>query len=174
MKRLLLLLTLAPLAAHAAPDPCANTPVLAEPWTSWSQSGAAIAGGTASSAPRLVLGKPVNASLRPGAQVQFPVPPAKPQLKSYGGLFALSMKTPARIGIALSDGAWVDVINGTASFKSTGHAHGPSCSGIRKIVWFDLPQGLHAIQISGAAKPAIRIMAADALANQPRPQAGAP
>ncbi|WP_176591023.1 hypothetical protein [Sphingobium sp. EM0848] len=170
MKRLLFLLALCPMAAHAAPDPCAVVPRLAEPWTSWTQNGAATGGGTVSTAPRLILGKPVTASLRPGAQVQFAVPPGRSAPKSYAGLFTLAVKDAARIGIALSEGAWVDVATGSVALSSVDHGHGPDCSGISKIVWFDLPPGLHTIQIAGSPKATIRIMAADARANQPRPQ----
>jgi len=168
MKRLLLLLTVPPLSAQAAPDTCANPPPLAEPWTSWPQSGDVMAGATVSTAPRIILGKPVTATLRPGAQVQFAVRSGKSAAKSYGGLFTLAVKDAARIGVALSAAGWVDVATGTTVRASVGHGHGPDCSGIRKIVWFDLPPGLHIIQLSGAMASSIRIMAADSRANQPR------
>ncbi|PNQ01384.1 hypothetical protein [Sphingobium sp. SA916] len=168
MKRLLLLLAFAPLHAQAAADPCAGAPSLPEPWTSWTQSGTVTAGATASTAPRIILGKPVVAELRPGPQVQFIVPPGKVLPKSHAGLFTLAVKDAARIGIALSEGAWVDAATGTTALTSVAHEHGPACSGIRKILWFDLSPGLHTIQIASALKPSIRIMAADARANQPR------
>ncbi|WP_084733071.1 hypothetical protein [Sphingobium chungbukense] len=174
MKRLLFLLAFCPIAAHAAsvpaPASCAGAGPLAEPWTSWTQSGAATGGGTVSTAPRLILGKPVTASLRPGVQVQFAVPPGKTAPKSFAGLFTLALKDPARVGIALSEGAWVDVATGASALSSVDHGHGPDCSGIRKIVWFDLPPGLHTVQVAGSPKSVIRIMAADARANQPNPR----
>ncbi|WP_062791942.1 hypothetical protein [Sphingobium chlorophenolicum] len=170
MNRLLFLLALTPLNAQAAPAPCASPPPLAEPWTSWPQSGATTAGASASTAPRLILGKPLTATLRPAPQIQFAVPPGKTMPKSYAGLFTLSVKDQARIGIALSDAAWIDAATGTTALISVDHGHGPDCSGIPKIVWFDLPPGLHTIQIASAAKPTIRIMAADARANQPQPR----
>ena len=168
MKRLLLLLTVLPLSAQAAPGTCGNPLPLAEPWTSWPQSGDVMAGATVSTAPRIILGKPVTATLRPAAQVQFAVRSGKSAAKSYGGLFALAVKDPARIGVALSAAGWVDVATGTTVRASVGHGHGPDCSGIRKILWFDLPPGLHVIQLSGAMASSIRIMAADSRANQPR------
>src|SRR3546814_20426115 len=72
--------------ALAAPDPCASAPPLAEPWTSWTQSGSVMAGATLSSAPRLILGKPVTATLRPAPQVQFVVPPGRSVPKSHAEL----------------------------------------------------------------------------------------
>lgn len=173
MRRIACLLALCavPLPALAAPaaDICKRAPPPPEPWTSWHQSGGAIAGGEPSSAPRLILGKPVVASLRPATQVQFPAKPGKAQPKTYGGLFTLALKAPARVGIALSGPVWVDVVIGRSAAASVDHGHGPECSGIRKIVWFDLAQGVHIVQIANAPGRHIRVMAADARANRPPP-----
>lgn len=170
----LIALCLAPASVLAAPpaaDICKEAPPPPEPWASWGQSGHAIAGGEAASAPRLILGKPVLASLRPVSQVQFPAKPAKVQPKRYGGLFTLAVKEPARVGIALSGPAWVDVVTGSSASVAVDHGHGPECSGIRKIVWFDLGPGLHLVQIADAPTREIRVMAADARANRPLPPA---
>lgn len=159
---------LAALLLAAAPAPgCANPTPLAEPWTSWTQSGEAVAGMQAFGAPSLILGKPVAASLTPADHVQYAAPPAKDAKEGYGGLFTVALKQPARVGIALSGAAWVDAVDGTEALTSTDHGHGPDCSGIRKIVWFDLSAGRHIIQIAGSKTRDIRIMAADAKANQP-------
>lgn len=172
MKRdLLLLLALCASTAHAAPEPCENGSPLAEPWTSWRQSGRATAGATVDTAPRLILGKPVTVALRPAAQVQFAVSPGKDSAKSYAGLFTLSLKLPARVGIALSDGAWIDAARESTALVSVDHGHGPPCSGIRKIVWFDMAAGRHTLQITGAQASTIRLMAAERGANRPRPKA---
>lgn len=168
----LLALCFAPALAHAQPAAvCKDAPPPPEPWTSWMQSGNAIAGGEPISAPRLILGKPLVATLRPVAQIQFAAPPAKTDAKSHGGLFSLAVKVPARIGIAISGPAWVDVVTGSASQPAVDHGHGPECSGIRKIVWFDLQPGLHIVQIANAPTREMRIMAADAIANRPLPRA---
>lgn len=159
---------LAALLLAAAPaSTCAASPPLDEPWTSWTQSGDAIAGTQAFGAPSLILGKPVAASLTPADHVQFAAPPAKGAKEGYGGLFTVALKRPARIGIALSGAAWVDAVDGTQALTSVDHGHGPDCSGIRKIVWFDLSAGRHVIQIAGSKTRDIRIMAADGKANQP-------
>ncbi|MES2157728.1 MAG: hypothetical protein V4512_07975 [Pseudomonadota bacterium] len=157
------------LAAAPAADPLCATPApLAEPWTSWTQSGQGKAGTQAQGAPALILGKPVVATLTPAVHVQFAVPPGKGATEGFGGLLALSLKQSARIGIGLSGPAWVDVVSGTTPVASVDHGHGPDCSGLRKIVWFDLPAGRHLVQIAGSKTPDIRVMAADAKANQPR------
>lgn len=133
------------------------------------QSGAEMAAGEAHSAPRLILGKPVVAALRPAVQVQYAVKPEKLRPKSYGGLFTLSVKTAARVGVGLSEPAWVDIVTGDQAVPSIAHGHGPECSGIRKIVWFDLPAGVHLLQIADSPAREVRVMAADAIANQPPP-----
>ncbi|HWV12334.1 MAG TPA: hypothetical protein VN110_03475 [Sphingobium sp.] len=152
-----------------AADECRQASLPPEPWTSWNQSGTAIAAGEPVFAPRLILGKPVTATLRPSAQVQYVVRPERQPPKSYGGLFSVAIKTPARIGVGLSGPAWVDIVTGRTFVASAAHGHGATCSGIRKIVWFDLPPGVHLIQLSGSPTSQVRIMAADALANQPVP-----
>lgn len=156
------------LAAAPAADPaCAGPAPLAEPWTSWTQSGQARAGAQIDGAPALILGKPVAATLIPVAYVQFVSTPIKGAKEGQGGLFTLALKSPARVGIALDGPAWVDVVTGTIAVASVDHGHGPDCSGIRKIVWFDLAAGRHVVQIAGAKAGMVRIMAADARANQP-------
>ena len=95
--------------------------------------------------------------------------PGRQQPKSYGGLFSLAIKAPARVGIGLSGSAWVDIVTGRSAVASAAHGHGSACSGIKKIVWFDLPPGLHLVQLSNSSASQIRLMAADALANQPLP-----
>ena len=162
----MLSLPIALLLAGAAPD-CAGPAPLAEPWTSWSQSGSARAGAQPYGAPSLILGKPLTVELTPAGHVQFAAPPEKGAKDGYGGLFALSLKVPAQVGIALSDAAWVDIVTGTSAQPSVRHEHGPECSDIRKIVWFDLPAGRHIVQVAGAGVQTVRVMAADALANQP-------
>jgi hypothetical protein len=159
-----LLLAAAPMPA--ADPACASPAPLAEPWTSWNQSGQVKAGALVAGAPALILGKPVAASLTPTAYVQFAVAPAKGAKEGNGGLFTLSLKHAARIGIALDGPGWIDVLTGQTAQASVDHGHGPPCSGIRKIVWFDLAVGRHIVQLAGAKASTVRIMAADARANQ--------
>jgi hypothetical protein len=158
----------AALLITAATPQCAAPPPLAEPWTSRTQIGQARAGALAQGAPSLILGKPLAAELTPADHVQFAATPGKGAKEGFGGLFSLSLKTAARVGVALSGPAWVDVVTGTSPVASVKHGHGPDCSGIRKIVWFDLPAGRHIIQIAGSQARTIKVMAADAQANQPR------
>ncbi|MCP1469707.1 hypothetical protein J3E64_001389 [Sphingobium sp. OAS761] len=159
-----LLLAAAPLPAEAG---CAAPAPLAEPWTSWTQSGQVRAGTQADGAPSLILGKPVTATLTPADYVHYVLPPAKGAASGHGGIFTLSLRTAARVGIALSGRAWIDVVAGADLVPSVDHGHGPQCSGIRKIVWFDMTAGRHIVQVAGSPDAEIRLMAADAVANQP-------
>jgi len=163
-----LLIATASVAIPAADPACTTAAPLAEPWTSWPQSGQAKAGAQAQDAAPLVLGKPVTATLTPAAYLHFVALPAKGAKDGYGGLFSLALKQAARVGVALDGSAWVDLFTSRTAQTSVDHGHGPACSGIRKIVWFDLPAGRHIVQIAGSKAMTIRVMAADAQANQPR------
>ena len=161
---------LAALLLAAAPAPaCTAYRQLGEPWTSWTQSGQAKAGAQVQGAPSLILGKPVTATLTPADYIHFAAPPGKDAKEGFGGLFTLSIKQAARVGIALDGPAWIDVVTGTTPVSSVDHGHGPDCSSLRKIVWFDLAAGRHLVQIAGSKSAEIRVMAADAKANQPVP-----
>jgi len=169
MAVLVALLMAAASVAMPASDPACTTPApLAEPWTSWPRSGKARAGARAQDAAPLILGRPVTATLTPAAHIHFVAPPAKGAKDGYGGLLSLSLKQAARVGIALDGPAWVDLFTGHNAQTSVDHGHGPACSGIRKIVWFDLAAGRHIVQIAGSNAMTIRVMAADRAANQPR------
>ena len=43
------------------------------------------------------------------------------------------------------------MVRGTASVPSAAHAHGPDCTGIRKMVDFPLAAGADTVQIPGSA-----------------------
>lgn len=164
----LLLLVVSPAAQAKAPQPvCPEKPQIAEPWTSWTQNTNSVAGHGVGDAAALPLGQPRTAQLHPVAQVQYPVAPGKPpEGKSYGGLFRVNLARAARVGIALSGPAWVDVVGGEALAVAKEHGHGAPCSGIGKIVWFDLPAGASIVAIAGAPQASIRIMAADSAAHR--------
>ena len=159
----------APAFAVDTVDACEEAPPPAEPWTSWMQSGNAAAGAVPSSAPRLALGRPLLAVLRPAVQVQFPATATMERPKSFGGLFTLALKNPARVGVALSESGRVDIVTESIPAAMVEQGDGPECSGIRQIVWFDLPEGRHIVQIYDVSVREIRVMAADARANRPLP-----
>ena len=64
-----------------------------------------------------------------------------------------------RYGIAADGKVWIDVITNAAPVSSIGHGHGPACSGIRKMVEFDVTHGRYLLQIVNAPTASIHAMA---------------
>lgn len=89
----------------------------------------------------------------------YAVPPEK-AATGYGAVLAFDVASAARYRIALGAAAWIDVIRAGAAQGSVAHAHGPGCSGIRKMVDFDLRPGPHLLQLSGSAGATMRVMVA--------------
>jgi hypothetical protein len=61
-------------------------------------------------------------------------------------------------GIAIDQGAWIDVARDGATLTSNGHGHGPACSSIRKIVDFQLRPGRYTITLSRTQAPSVRLL----------------
>jgi len=84
-----------------------------------------------------------------------------PGAVARGGMAALvpfEIETQATYSVALSEGAWVDVVAGDKVIPSSSHRHGPACSGIHKIVDFRLQPGRYALHISAMQTPSVRVM----------------
>lgn len=144
----------------AASPSCPTPAPLSAPWTAWNKAISANASAAATAAPAIAVGQSLDAILRPAADLRYAAAPAKGAGEGYGGLFTLVLPRPAKVGVALSGPAWIDVVSGEKAATSIEHGHGPDCSGIRKIVWFDLPAGRQLVQIAGAKETSIRVMAA--------------
>lgn len=142
-------LLLAALAAAPAPAAgCATMPVMPgfERWFD---------------APVSVPGIERRAVLRllPARTVNYAPPLVRPALPgSYGAAVPLAVARSGTYRIALSAGAWIDVVRGGARLEALGHEHGAACSGIAKIVEFRLRPGEYVIQLSEANAPAIAMM----------------
>ncbi len=65
---------------------------------------------------------------------------------------------PGRYQVGLSDAAWIDVRLGNRALKSVTHGHGPACTGLRKIVGFDLAAGRYTLHIDGMKTDTIKAM----------------
>jgi hypothetical protein len=52
----------------------------------------------------------------------------------------------------------VDVIREGAAVPSVAHGHGPACTGIRKMVDFDLASGAYTLQLAGNASATLPLM----------------
>lgn len=125
----------------------------------WARMTDVTAGGNATGAPMLTIGVGARASLLPTPKVAYPLPPEKPgDPAGSGGLFAFAVPVAGRYRVALGSGAWIDVVRDGIAVTSAAHGHGPDCSGIRKMVDFDLRAGRYLLQIAGNAGPTLPLM----------------
>jgi len=107
----------------------------------------------------LGVGSAATLTLKLAAQVDFKPALARPAKDgSFGGFFPVDIAEAGRYRIALSQGAWIDLVRKGDRLKSTDHAHGPACSGIAKIVAFDMQPGRYWLQLSGAKDATINVM----------------
>lgn len=60
--------------------------------------------------------------------------------------------------MAVSKKSWLYLGRGGVEVKSVAHDHGPDCSGIAKIVSFDLTPGRYALMLSEAMEPTATVM----------------
>lgn len=107
----------------------------------------------------LAIGSAANLELKPATGVTFKPALARPAKDgTFGGYFPLTVSKAGRYRVALSRGAWIDLVQKGVRLKSADHSHGPACSGIAKIVAFDLKPGRYWLQLSEAKEPAISAM----------------
>lgn len=78
---------------------------------------------------------------------------------AFGGSIPVEVARAGRLTIALDQAAWIDLVRDGQVVKSVGHGHGPDCSGIRKMVHFDVTPGRYLLQIVNAPERSIRAMA---------------
>jgi hypothetical protein len=108
-------------------------------------------------AARLLLDKAVTVTLHPGNDVRFVMAPDKPGAAgSYGGMLALDVREAGTYQVALSAGAWIDVLKDGTAIASSAHDHGAGC----KMVSFTLQPGRHVIQLSGNKEESIAVVVA--------------
>lgn len=151
----------APAPAPAAPDCSLARPALPPVLAGWSspiaRDAAASAGGSKEVA--LIPGQAARLRLLATSKVSYAVTTGKPgSTDSFGGIVSFTVSAPGTYRVALGTGAWVDVVGGGKSLASTAHGHGPACSGIQKIVDFDLVAGTYLVQIAGSSDPAVTAM----------------
>jgi hypothetical protein len=108
---------------------------------------------------RLALDQAATVTLHPVGEVRFVTAPQKRgDASSFGGMLAVDVREAGTYQVALSAGAWIDVLKDGAAVASTAHDHGAECSGLRKMVSFALTPGRHVIQLSGNKDETIRAM----------------
>jgi len=162
---------LAPLAAQAqgampaAPTACPATPTpLPAGLEAWATPAPLTAAKTSAytSDAKLKIGQAFDAVLPGTPEITYALRPEKPGGSvSYGGLFSVDVTKAGTYTIALSTGAWIDVVRDGRSLQSTGHGRGPACTTLRKMVAFPLEPGRYVIQIAANGEPKIGIMVAE-------------
>ena len=111
------------------------------------------------------MARPLSAGaklpLAPLADVKLPMPPGRqPKMPdSYAGFVRYAaLPRAATYRIALSEPAWIDVVQDGKEVKSVDHTGALACEGIRKSVKFDLSASPFIIQVSGTAAREISIV----------------
>jgi hypothetical protein len=146
---LMLLQTACPASAEPVPPALAG-------WTAGPPMAAAA---EPVSAPVAPIGEPVEVALRSAADFKPAVSATRAAAAdSHGGLVAIDVGRAGRYRVVLSNASWVEIVSKGSAIASTGHGHGPRCSGMRKIVDFDLPAGRHLIQLTGSPDATVRLM----------------
>lgn len=157
------LLCTAPAAAQMdhAPAQCAAPADLPTAMASWRNPVPLQAGTDRKGAARAMLtpGQTVTLALLPTPRIAYPLRPAKPGGSvSHGGLASFTVKEAGTWRVALGSGAWVDVISGGQAATSIAHGHGPDCTGIRKMVDYDLKPGRYTLQIAANGEDSLPLL----------------
>lgn len=127
-----LLLTAALPASAAEPATCAVPADLsATPYAGW----------TGADGDALVAGTPVTLAMAGGAATH-----------------SLSIAQAGKYGVAADGKVWIDLMADGKPLTSVGHGHGPDCSGIRKVVWFDLAAGDYQLALTKAVAKKVRLL----------------
>lgn len=146
------------LAAEICP---ATPPPLPPVLAGWRQSGGSILAAHRADDRRadpLPIGRRVEVKLLSEQSVEYDAPPNGKAPGREGGVLIVAVPTPGRYRIVLSAAAWIDLVGAGNAIASVGHGHGPDCSGIRKMVDFDLQAGRYTLQLSGAQAGTIGVM----------------
>ena len=107
----------------------------------------------------LVIGQAVDLALAPTPKVKYALRPERPGGSvSHGGLAAFQIETAGIYRVAIDSAAWLDVVSDGKSLESVSHGHGPDCSGVRKMVDFNLQPGVYVLQIVGNGTPTVRVL----------------
>lgn len=145
-----------------APE-CETPGELPAPLAGWPDPVSLKAAGNFGAARRTELtpGRSAALTLLPTPQVRYPVRPEKPGgTVSYGGVLRFSVAEKGLWRVALSTGAWVDVVKNGKASTSVAHGRGPPCTGIRKTVDYRLAPGTYALQVAANGSETMTLMVA--------------
>jgi len=148
-------------AAMEEPVACSVPAELAQPFLSWRDPIALQAASTRKGTAKanLSAGQAAALTLLPTPEVAYVLRPEKPGGSiSFGGLARFVVPTAAVWRVALGSGVWVDVVKDGKAQPSVAHGHGPQCSGIRKMVDYELQPGSYTLQISANGEDRLTVL----------------
>lgn len=140
----LLLLASTPAAAQAASPPSQPTAPVRAPAPACDARDAALPSG-------LLAWRtpgPVGETVAPGVAV----------ILSPAVAVTVEIAEAGTYGVAIDQGAWIDVARDGRVLASIGHGHGPACSTIRKIVDFALVRGRYTITFNRAQGTMLQLL----------------
>lgn len=151
-------------AQQVAASPACTVPAeIPAALAGWAAPGAmqAAASVKASATARMTPGKAAQLELLPTPKVAYLLRPEKPGGSvSFGGLTSFTVADEGVWRVALSSGAWVDVVKDGAALQSVAHGRGPDCSGIRKMVDYRLSPGTYTLQVAANGTDAVTLLVA--------------
>jgi hypothetical protein len=133
----------------------------------WGDAQPLVAATTPVAAQRLPipLGTAKTLALAFASDVRYAARPERPDAGAgKAGMIAFHIAAAGIYRVALSGGAWIEVVRDGKTTKSVAHRHGPDCGTIRKIVDFQLTPGRYILQLSASDTPEVTVMIAKAAA----------
>ncbi len=154
----------APMAAAALTPPCpAGAEPLPTPLAAWTARKPLAAATDTIALDRTTLdpGTAVDLTLAATPAVHYAVRPSHPGGSvSYGGMLRFTVARAGTYRVAIGSAAWLDVVDDHGVRESTAHGRGPACSGIHKMVDFDLKAGTYVLEIAGNGDAQLAVMIA--------------
>lgn len=113
-------------------------------------------------------GSAFDVTLHPDGEVSYlTLPTGAGEPASYGGLARFHVERGGAYVVGQGGFAWVDVVRDGKALSTVAFGHGPACTGIRKVVTFDLVPGDYVLEVSGSSTPILRVIVAGQLTPLP-------
>ncbi|MGI3899153.1 MAG: hypothetical protein ACRYGP_11740 [Janthinobacterium lividum] len=131
-------------------------------WPMDRERAALTADGVAKAAPdavRAVAPTAFELTLLPSDTAKLPRTPERaPKPGTFAGTVAFGAPPAGPYQVTLSDVAWLDLVQGDAFRKPSAFSGATGCTGVRKVVRFDLDGSPFVLQLSGAPVDHLRVM----------------
>ena len=153
-------------APLAEPTCTAPRPVMPIGFEAWTTRIPVEAGAGTRTAPVIVIGRAADLRLVPVDRlIPAATPTRAPDGGSNAGMALFQVPRAGTYRIALGAPAWIEVVRAGRALPAATHAHGPACTGIRKIVDYTLAPGRYVLQLTGAQTTALPVLIAPARRN---------